>query len=192
MLLNLFKMCIFHVFSVCIWWMMQCLSSFKISKYMYNLNENHQIKFNLWFHSWHWLIFRIIHNWPKFYLDLYCVTVLQIFRQNAQIEHFSYAYMYLPSVRRKKARWSDWILYATFISNWPSRSGRYENYNTDNELQRTDFDLKSSLKVRGNGTPPLLDVLPIKINNENFFLSIVFIFTKYDNFPRSSVRLRID
>ena len=64
----LFKMSIFHVFSVYIWWMMQCLSS---SKYKYYLNKTHQIKFNVWFHSW-LCIFRIIHNRPKFYFDLYC------------------------------------------------------------------------------------------------------------------------
>ena len=39
------------------------------------------------------MIFRIIHNIPKFYLDLYCVTLLQIFCQNAQIEHYSYEYL---------------------------------------------------------------------------------------------------
>ena len=80
-----------------------------ISKYKYNLNENHQMKFNLWFHSWHWLIFRIIHNWPKFYLDLYCVTLLQIFRQNAQIEHFSHAYhrVLFLACDGKKTRWSE-------------------------------------------------------------------------------------
>ena len=35
-----------------------------------------------------YMIFRIIHNIHKFYLDLYCVTLLHIFRQNAQIEYF--------------------------------------------------------------------------------------------------------
>ena len=29
----------------------------------------------------------------KFYLDLYCITLHQIFRQNTQIEHFSYTYL---------------------------------------------------------------------------------------------------
>ena len=38
-----------------------------------------------------------------------------------------------------------------------------------------------------NGTPPLFDVLPFEINNENYFLLIGFICTNFDNFPRSSV-----
>ena len=40
---------------------------------------------------------------------------------------------------------------------------------------------------RTNGTPPLFDVLPFEITNENDFLLIGFICTNFDNFPRSSV-----
>ena len=42
-------------------------------------------------------------------------------------------------------------------------------------------------RLRGNGTPPLCDVFPFKINNENDFSLIDLICTKFDNFPRSSV-----
>ena len=48
--------------------------------------------FNVCFHSWLCIIFQLIHNKPKFSLDLCCVTLLRIFRQIAQIEHFSYAF----------------------------------------------------------------------------------------------------
>ena len=41
--------------------------------------------------------------------------------------------------------------------------------------------------LRRNGTPPLFDVLPFEINNENYLLLIGFISTNFDNFPRSSV-----
>ena len=54
--------------------------------------KKHQIMFNVWFHSWLCIIFQLIHNIPTFSLDLCCVTLLRIFRQIAQIEHFSYAY----------------------------------------------------------------------------------------------------
>ena len=37
-------------------------------------------------------MFQLIHNIPKFELDLCCVKPLRIFRQIAQIDHFSYAY----------------------------------------------------------------------------------------------------
>ena len=47
--------------------------------------------------------------------------------------------------------------------------------------------IKISYDLRRNGTPPLFDVLPFKINNENYFLLIGFIRTNFDNFPRSSV-----
>ena len=54
--------------------------------------KKHQIMFNVWFHSWLCIIFQLIPNIPTFSLDLCCVTLLRIFRQIAQIEHFSYAY----------------------------------------------------------------------------------------------------
>ena len=38
-----------------------------------------------------------------------------------------------------------------------------------------------------NEAPPLFDVLPFEINNENYFLLIGFICTIFDNIPRSSV-----
>ena len=41
--------------------------------------------------------------------------------------------------------------------------------------------------LRRNGTPPLFDVLPFEINNENYFLLIGIVCTIFDNFPRSSV-----
>ena len=41
--------------------------------------------------------------------------------------------------------------------------------------------------LRRNGTPPLFDVLPFEINNENYFLLIDIICTLYGNFPHSSV-----
>ena len=49
--------------------------------------------FNVWYYSWLCIIFQLIHNKPKFSLDLCCVTLLRIFRQNAQIELFSYVYL---------------------------------------------------------------------------------------------------
>ena len=45
--------------------------------------------------------------------------------------------------------------------------------------------LKDSL--RRNGTPPLFDVLPFEINNENYFLLIGVMCTIFDNLPHSSV-----
>ena len=54
--------------------------------------KKHQIMFNVWFHSCLCIIFQLIHNIPTFSLDSCCVTLLRIFRQIAQIEHFSYAY----------------------------------------------------------------------------------------------------
>ena len=61
----------------------------------------------MWFHSWLCMILQIFYDIPKIYQDLYCVTLLKIFRQNAQIEHYSYAYLrvFVSSVRRKKAKW---------------------------------------------------------------------------------------
>ena len=50
----------------------------------------------------------------------------------------------------------------------------------------------SKFFLRRNGTPPLFDVLPFEINNENYFLLIGFICTIFDNFPRSSVGWRVD
>ena len=41
--------------------------------------------------------------------------------------------------------------------------------------------------IRENGTPPLSDGLPFKINDENYFLLIDFICTLLNNFPCSSV-----
>ena len=54
--------------------------------------KKHQIMFNVWFHSWLCIIFQLVPNIPTFSLDLCCVTLLRIFRQIAQIEHFSYAF----------------------------------------------------------------------------------------------------
>ena len=45
--------------------------------------------------------------------------------------------------------------------------------------------------LRRNGTPPLFDVLPFEINNENYFLLIGFICTLFYNFPHSSVGWRV-
>ena len=47
--------------------------------------------------------------------------------------------------------------------------------------------VESLVLLRRNGTPPLFDVLPFEINNENYFLLIDFICTIFDNVPRSSV-----
>ena len=47
------------------------------------------------------------------------------------------------------------------------------------------------LNLRRNGTPPLFDVLPSEINNENYFLFIGFICTKFHNFPRSWLKVRL-
>ena len=41
--------------------------------------------------------------------------------------------------------------------------------------------------LRGNGTTPLCEVLPYKINYDNYFLLISIICTLFDNFPNSSV-----
>ena len=82
-----------------------------ISKYKYDLNKNFQIKFNVWFHSWLCMIFRIIHNRLKFYLDLYCVILLQVSDKmlKSSIFHTLTSECVIPSVRRKKARWSQWL-----------------------------------------------------------------------------------
>ena len=50
-----------------------------------------------------------------------------------------------------------------------------------------NFFSKNRWLLRRNGTPPLFDVLPFEINNENYFLKIGFICDIYDYFPRSSV-----
>ena len=42
--------------------------------------------------------------------------------------------------------------------------------------------------LRRNETPPLFDVLPFEINNENYFLLIGVMCAMLDNFPRSSFR----
>ena len=48
--------------------------------------------------------------------------------------------------------------------------------------------MQKILDLRGNGTPLLImDVLPFEINNENYFLFIGFICTKFSYFPCSSV-----
>ena len=44
--------------------------------------------FFVWFPSWLCITFQLIHNIPRFSLDLCCVTLLRICRQIAQIEHF--------------------------------------------------------------------------------------------------------
>ena len=60
-------------------------------------------------------------------------------------------------------------------------------------VQKAWYDLSviSNNFLRRNGTPPLFDVLPFEINNENYFLLIGFIRTNFDNFPRSSVGWRV-
>ena len=63
--------------------------------------------FNVWFHSWLCIIFQLIHNIPTFSLDLCCVTLLRIFRQIAQIEHFSYAYFRVLFLARDGRRRGD-------------------------------------------------------------------------------------
>ena len=125
LLLSLFKMWIIQMFSVYICWMMQCFSSFKmyIYRYKYNLNKNPLINFIVWFHSWLCMMFGIIHNIPKFDLDLDCVTLLQIFRQNAQIEHYSYKYLlvfFLGLACDGKMRGDPiyWNCHQNFMSYW--------------------------------------------------------------------------
>ena len=54
-------------------------------------------------------------------------------------------------------------------------------------VRLTINSLSRSYVLRRNGTPPLFDVLPFEINNENYFLLIGFICTNFDNFPRSAV-----
>ena len=52
---------------------------------------------------------------------------------------------------------------------------------------RYSYCFRKVYLLRRNGTPPLFDVLPFEINNENYFLLIGFIRTNFDNFSRSSV-----
>ena len=111
----------FSRISVYICWMMHCLNSTKTYILIYiknNLHKNHQIKLNVWFHSWLCVNIRYtyrIHNMLKLFLDLYCVALLQIFCQNAQIEHlfiYSYGYLrvlFLACDGRRRSRWSDCI-----------------------------------------------------------------------------------
>ena len=57
----------------------------------------------------------------------------------------------------------------------------------DDRIMLLNLQSLSYLSFKENGTPPLFDVLPFEINNENYFLLIGFICTKFDNFPRTSV-----
>ena len=51
----------------------------------------------------------------------------------------------------------------------------------------SDTEWILSNPLRRNGTPPLFDVLPFEINNENYFSLIGIICTLFGNFPHSSV-----
>ena len=65
----------------------------------------------------------------------------------------------------------------------PSRGEHFKTMN----IYWFMFFWHAVVSLRRNGTPPLFDVLPFEINNENYFLLICIICTKFDNFPRSSV-----
>ena len=64
------------------------------------------------------------------------------------------------------------------LSNVPSIFGYHKA--TCNQIINTCI-------LKGNGTPPLCDVLPLEINNKNYFLLIGFICNEIDNFPLVSV-----
>ena len=51
----------------------------------------------------------------------------------------------------------------------------------------TEYFVEHLASLRRNGTPPLFDVLPFEINNENYFLLIGIICTFFGNFQHSSV-----
>ena len=72
-----------------------------------------------------------------------------------------------------------------FVPNTSDDEGRYS---FENQPDVGAFNLnKLGEALRRNGTPPLFDVLPFEINNENYFLLIGIVCTIFDNFPRSSV-----
>lgn len=48
-------------------------------------------------------------------------------------------------------------------------------------------EIVGTIRLRGNGTALLCDVLPFGINNEHYLLLIGFICSLFDKFPRSSV-----
>ena len=93
--------------------------------YKYNLNKTHQNKLKVWFHPWLCMIFRIIHNRPKFYFDLYCVTLLQIFCTNAHIEHFhTLEYFRILFVACDGRRRGDLNVQNQFTRDRPKNSGQ--------------------------------------------------------------------
>ena len=69
-----------------------------------------------------------------------------------------------------------------YILNWYDKEGS-EYYQLKNGHDK-HFRI-----LRGNGTPPLFEVLPFEINNEDYFLLIGFICTisVFENFLPSSV-----
>ena len=62
--------------------------------------KKRKIMFNVWFPSYGF-VFQLIHNIPKFSLDLCCVTLLRICRQIAQIEWAPPAPPPPPSKKKK-------------------------------------------------------------------------------------------
>ena len=93
-----------------------------ISKYKYGLNKNYQIKFNAWL-----CIFRIIHNRHKFYLNLYCVTLLQVSAKMLKSSIFHTLTSESCSFRRKKARLSEWWFWMTVRRKCQEDICRFKN-----------------------------------------------------------------
>ena len=71
--------------------------------------------FNVWFPSYGF-VFQLIHNIPKFSLDLCCVTLLRICRQIAQIEYFTYGNFRVLFLACDGRRQAD----PNAVSAWPS------------------------------------------------------------------------
>ena len=58
--------------------------------------------------------------------------------------------------------------------------------------KRQEVDSQKNITLlRGNRSPPLCDVLPFEINNENYILLIGFTCTIFDNFSCNSVDCRL-
>ena len=73
-----------------------------MSKYKYNLNKHHQIKCIVWFHLWFVWSFELFTIYPSF-------TWIYIVSHYLQPSAKMLTPSLVPSVRRKKARWSEWL-----------------------------------------------------------------------------------
>ena len=104
------------------------------------LKRTRQIMFNVWFHSWLCIIFQPYSQ----YTDVYLIYVVSHYFESSakllksSIFHTMYAYFRVlflacdgrrqgdpnvPSVRQKKARWSEWALRQSWMF-FPSSAGK--------------------------------------------------------------------